>query len=443
MILMKKILAVVLSVIMVFLLSSCKSSENTSSKEETVNNVSQPDKVEVENTVSQVESETSYDDTSKEINSYDTQSTVSSSQSQTSSNNTSSQSTQQHRIIRKITSAKDLKEFSNTVNAGHSYSGEEVTLEADIDLSGIEWVPIGTYSKPFKGTFLGNGHTIKNLTITTITDQMLNSNQGNLHIGLFGLAEDATITNLKLTNVNISLCGNVGPSFIEVGSIVGSMHGRDKGINLTQCVASGNINVSIPQDKIMSIGGAVGSFCGLGGVDTSYNMRYIQSNVNITSEGFLSTVGGIAGKLGLQDSDVSDSIVSDLIYVGKVNDNMVERRSVGGLVGLFSSRYKCELKNCFVKLTLSKIGNNSYSDVTPKLGIFIGEETVNANVLKLENFYGCAILNNNVFGLARVGTQSNTVSYVKCFETDEIPQEADSVLINWNLSNRAFPTFNF
>ena len=38
-------------------------------------------------------------------------------------------------------------------------------LDADLNLAGITWIPIGTEDAPFTGYFYGNGHQISNLTI--------------------------------------------------------------------------------------------------------------------------------------------------------------------------------------------------------------------------------------------------------------------------------------
>ncbi|MDD2973111.1 MAG: carbohydrate-binding domain-containing protein, partial [Lachnospiraceae bacterium] len=73
-----------------------------------------------------------------------------------------------------ISTAKELADLAAAVNNGKAdYISAHYKLTADIDLSGIpSWTPIGTYvignaeaTKPFKGTFDGNGKTIRNLKI--------------------------------------------------------------------------------------------------------------------------------------------------------------------------------------------------------------------------------------------------------------------------------------
>lgn len=82
-------------------------------------------------------------------------------------------------------------------------------LTADIDLEGAEWTPIGAYAPSgeseeeqeipavetaFTGTFDGQGHTIRNLTI--------NQPEG-WAMGLFGCANNAQIDNFTLENASV------------------------------------------------------------------------------------------------------------------------------------------------------------------------------------------------------------------------------------------------
>lgn len=67
-------------------------------------------------------------------------------------------------------SANDLVQFSNNVNKGTDYAGTTVFLDSDIDLAGIDFKVIGTYTtrfdmRYFAGVFDAQGHTISNLKI--------------------------------------------------------------------------------------------------------------------------------------------------------------------------------------------------------------------------------------------------------------------------------------
>ena len=95
-----------------------------------------------------------------------------------------------------IGSLADLKAFRDAVNSGELYKEsdcKEVTLTADIDMSGESWTPIGTHSKPYDGIFNGNGHVVKNLYVELTTD----------YAGLFGYAKNATIYNMHLQNPQV------------------------------------------------------------------------------------------------------------------------------------------------------------------------------------------------------------------------------------------------
>ena len=110
-----------------------------------------------------------------------------------------------------LTSAEDLIGFSELVNSGTSFAGKTVKLDADINLAGREWIPIGqTGSTTFAGVFDGQGHTISNLTVDS-TDET-----GEYYAtALFGWVENHgslphAIKNVKVDNANITGGHNVG-----------------------------------------------------------------------------------------------------------------------------------------------------------------------------------------------------------------------------------------
>lgn len=91
--------------------------------------------------------------------------------------------------IYQIKNGAELAWFAAYVNSGSGVTAE-AELIADIDLADYQWTAIGTNTstKQFKGTFNGNGHSIKGLYI----------NNSSQYQGLFGYANAATITNLKV-----------------------------------------------------------------------------------------------------------------------------------------------------------------------------------------------------------------------------------------------------
>lgn len=109
-----------------------------------------------------------------------------------------------------ISNLDDLESFRDAVNSG-ALSECSVVLTADIDISGIEWVPIGTKENPFIGNFDGAGHTINGLTITKYSN----------YTGFFGCVHNSNITNLKLSGANINIADGQGS--ISAGILAGGV----------------------------------------------------------------------------------------------------------------------------------------------------------------------------------------------------------------------------
>ena len=77
-----------------------------------------------------------------------------------------------------IDSEDALARIAPIVNSGVSdFVGKHFSLICDLDLSGRNWIPIGTTDRPFRGNFNGNNHTISNLTV---------NNPSGDYNGLFG-----------------------------------------------------------------------------------------------------------------------------------------------------------------------------------------------------------------------------------------------------------------
>ena len=192
-----------------------------------------------------------------------------------------------------VYNADGLMNIAKLVNGGKS--DINITLTADIDLTGKDWTPIGTdYDNSYKGTFDGGGHTITGLTFTTNDE----------YAGLFGwLNRAGTVKNVVMEGVQItsnqiyggSIGGVVGYSWgtIENCSVSGSVSGTDcvggvvgsqkagsiigcctsatvKGTHyvggvagekwgtMTACYATGNVTLEIASQKNLYGGGVVG-----------------------------------------------------------------------------------------------------------------------------------------------------------------------------------------
>ena len=192
-----------------------------------------------------------------------------------------------------VYNADGLLNVAELVNGGKT--DINITLTADIDLTGKDWTPIGTdYDNSYKGTFDGGGHTITGLTFTTNDE----------YAGLFGwLNRAGTVKNVVMEGVQItsnqiyggSIGGVVGYSWgtIENCSVSGSVSGTncvggvvgsqkagsitgcsssaivkgtryvggvagEKWGTMTACYATGNVTLEINSPQDLSGGGVVG-----------------------------------------------------------------------------------------------------------------------------------------------------------------------------------------
>ncbi len=159
--------------------------------------------------------------------------------------------------VYQISNALDLEEFSNMVASGNG--GISGALTADIDLSGIKHLPIGTVSSPFFGTFDGQQHFIQNMSLDLPDEE---------YVGLFGVLKDgATIKNVIVdwscfvsgkrfvagiaggTNgggtVTFENCGNeasIGAAEENAAGICGVSMSSACGIRLINCFNTGGIS---------------------------------------------------------------------------------------------------------------------------------------------------------------------------------------------------------
>ena len=97
----------------------------------------------------------------------------------------------------------------NNANLGGIY-----ILESDLDFSGKYWPEIFTEGN-FKGKIIGNGYTIKNVT--------LNQNDNSSTVfGLFGqVSEDASIENVKFDNITLNVKAGSRVNEPKIGIIAG------------------------------------------------------------------------------------------------------------------------------------------------------------------------------------------------------------------------------
>ncbi len=104
-------------------------------------------------------------------------------------------------IINSVAQLQAISSYATT-------EGMTFKLGADIDLGGMDWndFVIGSESRPFKGTFNGNGHVIKNYKFKSTSAK-------GQRIGLFGVVGgNGIIKNLGIENIEVYY-GFYGPEY--------------------------------------------------------------------------------------------------------------------------------------------------------------------------------------------------------------------------------------
>ena len=265
-----------------------------------------------------------------------------------------------------LSTAEDFQAFSLNCRNNVWSIGLTVYLDADIDFEGRSIMPVPSFS----GTFLGNGHTIKNFYCGS----------NGSHQGLFRYLEEGG----RIADLNVMGTITPGGSQSSIGGIIGTSRGT-----ILNCTFSGTVN------GLISVGGIVGENLGIisdcessgsisgkhfaGGI-AGYNDGTIREctnkaevNIEVRDEAIdietldirdiiginlvssedkdtVSDIGGIAGiSLGLVDSCTNEGTVGYQHYgynVGGIagrqsgyleqcvnNGTVFGRKDVGGIVG--------------------------------------------------------------------------------------------------------------
>lgn len=212
-----------------------------------------------------------------------------------------------------IGSAAQLQGLADIVNgnygAAFAFTGREISLTADIDLSGYEnWTQIGANYNTFSGTFTGNSHTISGLTINAPAQS---------GVGLFGLLV-GSVSDLYLSNVNIT-------GYQNVGGIAGEVWG-----SISHCAV---------------IGGMVSGYENTGGIagKVNYNGSLLAScftTCGVRATGFSPySAGGVAGRVE------NGGALSGCYATGSVKPGEgLNFQALGGVVG---SIYGGSIRSCF------------------------------------------------------------------------------------------------
>ena len=290
-----------------------------------------------------------------------------------------------------ITTVQKLQEFAEAVNRGDydAKTDAVVSLEADLDMAGVAWTPIGCADDNgdvehyFSGKFYGNGHTISNFDFS--------SSYGIKMVGgFFGYIEKAEVFSLKIQgNLNVT----TAKDYTYFGTVAGYAAGckifdcasdvsftdTDKYINGTvaMCGYAMNSTIEYCQNKgDFSITKDVTSFQmgGIAGVADNSTVQYCANTGDMTSR--TPCTGGIVGQLYQGSKIINCYSTGKMVPLGHGTTNF------GGIAGTVGAG--TEIRHCYFA---GEMDLSQYTATTPykRLGGIAGG--VSSDTPVFENNY--------------------------------------------------------
>lgn len=292
-----------------------------------------------------------------------------------------------------ITTVDELLQFANAVDNGEydDKTDAVVSLDADLDLTGVAWKPIGSVFDGegnllhyFGGKFYGNGHTISNLDFS--------ENYGKAEypvFGFFSVAYGAEISGLTIQGkLDVSNSG-----YVFFGTVAGvaenskisdcvsdvSFTDTDKYINgpaalcgyainstIEHCQNKGNFSVTTDTTSLQ-MGGIVG-------VADNSTVQYCANTGDMTS--WTPHTGGIVGQLYQGSKIINCYSTGKMIPLGHGTTNF------GGIAGTVGAG--TEIRHCYFA---GEMDLSQYTATTPykRLGGIAGG--VSSDTPVFENNY--------------------------------------------------------
>lgn len=274
-----------------------------------------------------------------------------------------------------ISTTDELAGLAELVNSGNNFAGKTIVLDANIDLKGIEWTPIGSLLGTwFSGVFDGNEKTITGIRITDNTIP---------EVGLFGYVRgiDASVVNAGIRNLTVSGTIDISANNVmkenettnnaitDAGLLAGTVWGFVENSHSTSIGAENFVSFiseyNGPLRYRANIGGLVGNVSTGDITDSSFTGTvYGETVKTINSGAFIGGLVGLSNGGSVQNSvitaDVSGSVgqylalggaigyimandtnYTHITYTGDLSGNVgaagedhtVRHAEVGGLIG--------------------------------------------------------------------------------------------------------------
>ena len=235
-----------------------------------------------------------------------------------------------------ITTVDELLQFAKAVDNGEydDKTDAVVSLDADLDLTGVAWKPIGSVFDGdgnllhyFSGKFYGNGHTISNLDFS--------ENYGKAEypvFGFFSVAYGAEISGLTIQGkLDVSNSGYV---------FFGTVAGVAENSKISDCVSDVSFTDT---DKYIN---GPAALCGYA-INSTIEHCQNKGNFSVTTDTTSLQMGGIVG--------VADN--STVQYCANTGDMTSWTPHTGGIVGQLYQGSK--IINCYSTGKMVPLGNGT------------------------------------------------------------------------------------
>ena len=343
-----------------------------------------------------------------------------------------------------ITTVDELLQFAKAVDSGEydDKTDAVVSLDADLDLTGVAWTPIGsvfaadgTLLHYFSGKFYGNGHTISNLNLSenygkteypsfgffsevygaeisglTIQGKLDVSNSGYVYFGtVAGVAADSKISDCvsnvsftdtdKYINGTVALCGYAIDSRIEY------------------CQNEGNFSITKDVSSFQ-MGGIVG-------LAENSTVQYCANTGNMTS--WTPHTGGIVGQLYQGSKIINCYSTGKMVPLGKGTTDF------GGIAGTVGAG--TEISHCYFA---GEVDLSQYTATTPytRLGGIVGDFSSGTPVVVFENNY--FIETNNMTAFSK-NTAAGTAKSLEYMKTEDFYKEITAAGGNYRFNSNGTP----
>ena len=343
-----------------------------------------------------------------------------------------------------ITTVEELLQFAQAVDNGEYDDNADavVSLDADLDLTGVAWKPIGSVFDGdgnllhyFSGKFYGNGHTISNLDFS--------ENYGKAEypvFGFFSVAYGAEISGLTIQGkLDVSNSG-----YVFFGTVAGvaenskisdcvsdvSFTDTDKYINgpaalcgyainstIEHCQNKGNFSVTTDTTSLQ-MGGIVG-------VADNSTVQYCANTGDMTS--WTPHTGGIVGQLYQGSKIINCYSTGKMVPLGKGTTDF------GGIAGTVGAG--TEIRHCYFA---GEVDLSQYTATTPytRLGGIVGNFSSGTPVVVFENNY--FIETNNMTAFSK-NTAAGTAKSLEYMKTEDFYKEITAAGGNYRFNSNGTP----